>query len=45
MEGERELYKEDIGGVNNGYRPRRIYTSVNMMNYEYQGTVRVALCE
>ncbi|MDN4754107.1 IS256 family transposase [Porphyromonadaceae bacterium W3.11] len=31
MQGERELYKEDSGDVSNGYRPRRIFASGNML--------------
>lgn len=31
MEGERELYKEESGDVSNGYRPRRIFASGNML--------------
>lgn len=31
MEGERELYKEESGDVSNGYRPRRIFSSGNML--------------
>lgn len=31
MDGERELYKEASGDVSNGYRPRRIFASGNML--------------
>lgn len=31
MDGERELYKEESGDVSNGYRPRRIFASGNML--------------
>lgn len=31
MDGERELYKEDSGDVSNGYCPRRIFASGNMI--------------